>query len=294
MGMLFPWRFIRQGLVPTLLDFERVAQDILNDAQQARAFKAAAFVGSLVRGDLNSRSDLDLILVARDRRIGQARELQQLFQRHATSHGIPLDSRLWSSRDARLGRHTYGPSYLQTFPMGPTRFSIGRPLAVCFTVPDSSVQMEMVHKLDYKLHSTQTRAGIFLARYRENSATVEEWLESNWTRVVRPMRSYITLGRRLLWWRHGTLPNDGKVEVITKFLAEPAFASMHADYQLLVDLDSLYDELLTRALDGRVRRKNYLLQVAVLLQGNFRVSLQLLKKAVSLTKGSETETVDAV
>lgn len=286
MGMLLPWCFVRQGIVPAVVDFEGVACDILEVAARESVFKAAAFVGSLQRGDIHPRSDLDLILVAHDRRFDRAQELERKFQRVSLARAIPLDSRLWSSSDARLGRHSYGPSYLETFSTELDRFSIGRPLAECFRVPRSSVQVEMLEKLEHKLHSTRTRAGIFLARHVSDPEMVEHWLQSNWMRVVRPMRVHVTLGRRMLWWLHGVLQNDGKAEVISRFLAEPAFSALHGDYQKLLDLDYRYDELLGRVVIGRERRGSYLRKVGNLLMKNFSVSLQLLQDAVSITRGS--------
>lgn len=288
MGMLIPWRFVRQGHVPTVGDFEEVARDILEVATHEPAFKAAAFVGSLRRGDIHPRSDLDLILVAYDRYLGRAQELERKFRRTSMARAIPLDSHVWSSSDARLGRHSYGPSYLETFPTELDRFSIGRPLAECFRVPRGSVQVEMLEKLEYKLHSTRTRAGIFLARHASNPELVELWLLSNWGRIVRPMRVYITLGRRMLWWLHGVLPDDSKAEVISRFLAEPVFASLHDDYQELIDLDYQYDELLERVVKGEERRGSYLRKVNKLLMENFKVSRRLLANALSLTRNTAT------
>lgn len=289
MGMLIPWRFVRQGFVPTVADFEGVACDILGVVARERVFKAAAFVGSLRRGDIHPRSDLDLILVAYDRSLGRAQELERKFRRISLSRAIPLDSRLWSSSDARLGRHIYGSSYLDTFPTELDRFSIGLPLAECFRVPRSSVQVEMLEKLEHKLHSTRTRAGIFLARHVLDPEMVEQWLLSNWIRVVRPMRIYITLGRRMLWWLYGALQDDGKAEVISRFLAEPTFSSLHGDYRKLLDLDFRYDELLGRVVIGREHRGSYLRKVGKLLTENFQVSLRLLQNAISLTKRVATQ-----
>lgn len=289
MGMLIPWRFVRQGLVPTVNDFEGVAQDILDVADRDRIFKGAAFIGSLPRGDLHPRSDLDLILVANDRSYALAEKLERRFQRHAASRGVPLSSHLWSSQDARLGRHSYGPSYLQTFPKTLTGYSIGRPLFECFQFPHSSVQVEMLVKLDHLLRSTQTRAGIFLARHVSDPEMIEQWLLSNWGCVVRPMRVYIPLGRRILWWLHGVLPDDGKAEVISRFLSEPAFSSLHDDYQELLDLDYRYDELLGRVVIGNERRGRYLQKVGNLLMKNFQVSLRLLQNALSLTRSAATK-----
>lgn len=284
MGMILPWRFVRQGLVPTVADFEGVARDILDVAERERAFKAAAFVGSLFRGDLHPRSDLDLILVAHGQDLGPARELERRFHRIALARAIPLDSQLWSETDARRGRHAYGPSYIETLPTTLGPYAFGLPLARCFRVPRSSVQDEMVLKLEQKLHSTRTRAGIFNARYGLDSDRVEDWLLSNWGRVVRPMRVHITLGRRMLWWLHGELPSDGKADVIAQFLAEQTFESLCVDYAQLVELDYRYDELLVRACTGSVRRGRYLRDVAELLRKNFRVSLLLMQNAVALTK----------
>lgn len=290
MGMLLPWRFVRQGFVPRDQDFKEVSSRILEIARRERVFKAVAFVGSLKRGDLNPRSDLDLILVAHDRHVDFAQVLEREFQRLSLERTIPLDSRLWRSSDARRGRHSYGPSYLETFPTKPDQFSVGVSLADCFRVPHSSVQVEMTERLVHKLHSTRTRAGIFLARYASDSEMIERWLESSWGRVVRPMRVHITVGRRTLWWLHGSLSDDGKAAVIRQFLAEPELSALHNDYQHLVNLDNEYDEFLTSCiLDGRECRVGYLQKVGNLLTENFRVSLRLLQNILALMKGRATQ-----
>ncbi|MBI4592428.1 hypothetical protein HY733_03210 [Candidatus Uhrbacteria bacterium] len=284
MGMILPWRFVRQGFVPRVDDFGEVAGRILGIASRERVFKGAAFVGSLARGDLHHRSDLDLILVALDRQFDRAQELERYFLRVACTSAVPLDSRLWSASDARLGRHVYGPSYLQTFPREETLFSVGVPLGLCFRLPTgSSVQREMVEKLEHKLRSTRVRAHVFFARQADSNA-VESWLLSNWGRVVRPLRVHITIGRRLLWWLRGSLESDGKAEVVADFLAEDAFAVLHADYRQLLAIDWEYDELLARAHRPTQRRDRYLRKVGDLIAENFRVSLRLLSRAVSLIK----------
>ncbi|MEK7620354.1 MAG: hypothetical protein AAB413_03910 [Patescibacteria group bacterium] len=289
MGMIFPWRLARQGNVPSETDFEEVAHDILELADQERVFKGVAFVGSLVRGDLQWGSDLDLILVARPSKFARAQALERQFGRLATERAVPLSSWLWNANDAACGRHMYGPSYLQTFPRKLGRFAIGKPLADCFQVPYGSVQEEMLQKLVSNLRSTQARGGIFMSRHFGCDHNLEAWLQRNWEANFRPLRRHIVIGRWLLWWLHGVLPDDGKAEVISRFLAEPEFSSLHGDYKELLDLDYRYDELLGRVVVGRERRGSYLRKVGNLLMENFQVSLRLLQNALSLTRRATTK-----
>ncbi|MBM3204857.1 hypothetical protein FJZ48_02655, partial [Candidatus Uhrbacteria bacterium] len=148
----------------------------------------------------------------------------------ATEQNIPLDVKLWLSSAARHGFHPYGPSYLSTFPMEMRPFAIGKPLGECFRIPCTSVQEEMRSKLGHKLHSTRVRAHFFSARHAAHPDSIDRWLASSWGRIVRPMRVYVTIGRRLLWWQNGSLPDDGRDSVTGAFLAEQAFARLHAGF----------------------------------------------------------------
>jgi len=279
MGMILPWRDVRLDRVPSVQDFEDTATEILEIVgANSRVFKGAAFSGSVARGDLSPRSDLDLTLVGYDGSYTLARSLARDFDALAARRGIPLDCHLWPASLARLGRHGYGPSYLETFPRFPDAYAVGRPLAECFRVRPGCIDKEMRAKMTHKLRSTRTRAWIFETRHADDLEMVEQWLVGSWSRVVRPMRVHVTLGRRLLWWRHASLPYDGKADVINQFLRERTFEPFHERYSTLCDLDQDYDRLLARACAGKERRCRYLKKVKDLLLRNFRVSLGLLSE----------------
>jgi hypothetical protein len=277
MGIIVPWRDVRQKRVPSIDDFHESASEVMRlIGANPRVFKGAAFIGSVARGDVCPRSDLDLIAVAYDGSFTLARGLIRDFDGLARSRGIPLDCQLWPSSVARLGRHAYGPSYLETLPRTSGEYEFGTPLIDCFRVRPGCVGDEMVRKMDRKMRSTRSRAYHFSSTRAHSTDNVERWLVSSWMRVVRPMRVHVTLGRRLLWWRDSHLLSDGKADVIDRFMEEPSFRPFHDRYRALCHLDTEYDLLLRRACAGNERRGRYLKRVTRLLMANFKISLDLL------------------
>ncbi len=290
MGIILPWQDIRRDRVPSVHDFHQTASEIMQViSANTRVFKGAAFVGSLPRGDVCVRSDLDMTAVAFDGSFTLAKSLIRDFEGVASGRGIPLDCHLWSSSDARLGRHPYGPSYTETFPRSQCGYVVGRPLGECFRVLPGRVSDEMVAKMLRKERSTRARAWHFMQTKADRPDEVERWLVSSWMRVVRPMRVHVTLGRRLLWWHNDCLPHDGKADVIAQFMDERAFGPFHDRYHALCELDSEYDCLLARACAGNERRGRYLARVSRLLRENFRVSLDLLSSVTSFMKGQRMQ-----
>ncbi len=290
MGLMIPWVDILANRVPSVRDFETTAQEILQLAGDNRqVIKGAAFWGSIVRGDLvPGRSDLDLVVVGVDSSMELARGLVRDFQAMAFERRVALDCHVLSANDAYYQtRHGFGPSYRETFTRPHPDFMVGVPLERCFRISPGSVQREMIEKMNRKLRSTRSRDAIFRLRHAQDPELIERWLVSSWTNVVRPMRVHVTLGRRLLWWLNGRLEEDGKHEVINRFLEEKAFEPFHGRYEHLVELDHQYDELLDAAGKNRVRRGRYLIKTARLLCENFRVSLDLLSRVTAFMQAGD-------
>ncbi len=292
MGLIIPWGDIHTDRVVSVRAFEHTAHQMLQTiAMHPNIIKGAAFVGSISRGDVCPlRSDLDLIVVARDPTLPLVKSLVCDFVAMAAERRIALDACLIGANEAYHSPR-FGPSYRETFSRVHRDFSVGVPLDRCFRVPPGSVQDEMVAKMAFKLRSTRARAGLFYKTRLElqhgSDRAIESWLNSSWRRVVRPMRVHITLGRRLLWWHHGRLDQDGKRDVIDQFLSEPTFTPFHEDYQQLMSLDQDYDVLLDQAHAGQVKRVHYLRKVGRLLRRNFQVSQRLLHRVLGhMTKES--------
>ncbi|NQV89517.1 MAG: hypothetical protein HQ488_04310 [Parcubacteria group bacterium] len=285
MGLIIPWKDIREGRIASVSDYERTAEDALRAiGAHPKIFKGAAFIGSIARGDLCApRSDLDLFMVAHNGEMGSARSMARDFRRTADDRRVYLELDLVSAFDAYFSPHL-GPSYRETLTRCHPEYSVGVPLAQCFRVSPGDVQAEMVRKMAFKLRSARARYAHFLRTCLElehgSDRAIEAWLVSSWSREVRPMRMHIRLGRRLLWWHHGHLQHDGKDAIIAQVLSEPAYEMFHTSYTELVQLNRRYDVLLASAREGNVKRVHYLRMVGRLVCQYFSVSIPLLEKVV--------------
>ena len=291
MGLMIPWGDIQTGRVPTIRDYEVTAKEILyHIGVHPDIFKGAAFIGSIVRGDLSApRSDLDLVIVARDRSLLQARNIARDFRRIAADRRVHLELDVVGAHEAYFSPRL-GPSYKETLRLCVPEFSAGIPLADCFRVPPGDIQQEMLEKMLFKLRSARARCGHFLNACLHldsgSDRAIESWIESCWYREVRPLRMHVRLGRRLLWWHHGSLSHDGKKDVIEQFLGNPSFAPFHPNYREMVCLNRRYDDLLSRACDGQVKRVHYLRKVGRIVNRYFRKSIPLLRDVLGFMEPS--------
>lgn len=294
MGLIFPWSAVQQGRIPTYSDLITVRDDVFSRLVDNRSlFKAGMVWGSLQRGDFDLRSDLDLLLVSRDRSSHKANRLVSDLRRMARESDVVIDVHVCTSRQARLGLHDFGPSFLQTFELMEGQPLTFGPVGSCFQLVDPPLVEDEMHGLVLrKLRATRSRSAHFQAR-SQSLSYLEGWLERAWVNVIRPMRTHVTLCRRLLWWEDGSLLDDAKSSVVNEVLNRPQFHALTHDIQEMCALGQRYDELLAAAMNGGVTRTRYLRQVGTLLRNGFCTSITLLSRSLELMSHRPEQVVRA-
>lgn len=283
MGLVYPWEMVRQGHVPTEADFVRVRSEIMGLLRGNRGLlHSASMVGSVCRGDFTPRSDIDLITVFADGRPEESAALVRQIRHLTASAHLTLDVHALTLSQARdPNAHHFGPSFKETFAgLGRSRCAVGPFTRTFVFSPADSVRDEMLRKTEHKLNSTIQRASHF-RKICDDYGSLEDWLAVSWRDIKRPLRVHVTIARRVLWWRHGRLAEDGKDAVDQAFLGDPRLERYHSDFVYLRSLDQQYSRLLKGALKSQVDRRQYYLEVRDLFRSNFAASINLLRQLVS-------------
>jgi predicted nucleotidyltransferase len=102
LGRIFSWEEIIEGKVPTRQDFQMVKKVVREKLINNKKVIGALFIGSILRGDFNERSDVDVLVLHRGDVFPDLRELVSL----AKKKFVPLQIIPVEIEMARLGIHT--------------------------------------------------------------------------------------------------------------------------------------------------------------------------------------------
>lgn len=300
MGFVFPWAAIEatwkerdpgRARVPELSDLIDARDGALaafNDPANKAVVQFAGVFGSIIpkRRDHTRRSDLDTFLLYREGMKDKALVLMRDIRETAKkSHGVAVNGRVIPVAAARRGEHPFGPSYRtmwENLASQDPPMLVGDPDRLSATLkmtPGRTVRQEMQSRiLRYKRRMRRHQRDF--KRIRDAQGMDRE-LEKQWGRCVRPLHMYLNLARKLLWWQHGELPDDGKKAVFREFRREKAFEKLRDPFEALIAIDREYDELLERALERKVDKEAYQAAVFDIIKRVFRENVRLLDLAVS-------------
>ncbi|MEK7615306.1 MAG: nucleotidyltransferase domain-containing protein [Patescibacteria group bacterium] len=286
MGFLFSWDQIQRERIPGPEDFDCVRSQVTEALYPHPGVVAASVYGSVVRGDHNWRSDLDLIVICRNAEELCVRGSVVELMSDAFNRRVVIVPHVYTVSEARSGQHPLGPSYRFTLArLANNGVASGRvhQYLVC---RDNDIRVEMCKRI----LSARRCVAIAHAQFWEmvpNGAhdDMERWLAQREVQGgyrFRIFHLYVNIARWLLWWHHCSLINDGKRAVCEAVINNGLFRLVQRDFQILVEADRAYDELLDDALSGAVTRAEYLQKVLELTAMVFTVSIGLLRRASRL------------
>lgn len=282
MGFLYPWHMIREGQIPSRDDFDAVRKIIMKALHQNSDVVAASIYGSVMRGDHNVRSDLDLAVVCRNESIRRTQRFIERLRVNARKRHVVVCAHVHTVSEARAGHHPFGPSYLVTmrsiFRKNECVKGIPHQYFVC---SDKNVRTEMERKLARYLKALQKHVEAFhqLADKNLPEYAASEWLKKSYQAGVRPFHYYISFARWMLWWHHGELLDDRKDTVVKSFLDEPSLRLLHADFRALREFDRDYDALFAEARAETISETKYHRDVFHMVATVYEIVVRLFERA---------------
>lgn len=111
MGQVFTWTAIRQGHVPRLPDFVRVVDRLRREIARESSIIGSIGCGSVFRGDMNLRSDIDVFVLYAHNRESEAFAFMQGMSAYAKSLYVPLGCIPCDTLVASTRMHHLGPSF---------------------------------------------------------------------------------------------------------------------------------------------------------------------------------------
>lgn len=112
MGTVFSWPDICDHNVPEVSDFRIVLAQVREALRREPAIWSATAFGSVVRGDFNRRSDLDVAIIYDAEHPEQALALLERLAREAALKHVPLHFVPCSHRLASSTMHFFGPMFV--------------------------------------------------------------------------------------------------------------------------------------------------------------------------------------
>ncbi len=287
MSFLFSWDQIRRARIPGPEDFDCVRSQVTEALYPHEGVVAASVYGSLARGDYTCRSDIDFIVICRKADEEEVRALvDELTREMSRQHYLWVKPHVFTVTEARSGQHSLGPSFRFTFAelaqKGISKGFVHQYLAC----QHSDVRAEMCHRMLIARQRIATARAQFMVQVPHGtSKEVEGWLaqrELNGGYEFRPFQIYMIVARRMLWWHHRRLVDDSKQAVLELFSNDPFFHPLHRNFNLLLQADRDYDQLLSEAYAQTIRRAEYLQRVFVLATLVFDVATRLTRSASRL------------
>lgn len=283
MGFLYSWERVQRNAIPNLAAFPRLRDEFTGELRSSPVIVAGSVYGSVTRGDVGARSDMDLFLVYETGERARVRKMLRGFRERAVAEHVSLHMSIHSV-DAAAETVRYGPSFRQTWErMRVAGLLVGEPERYYRALFPHDVQSEMSSKIRRYVAKVRRQQ----RRYEELSRTrgwMSRLLERWHAASVRPAHVHVNVARWLLLWRDGVLGDDGKHAVVRRVLADSAFASVHEDMSAIRDMDADYDRLLAHARSGAVTSATYNREIRGMLDELLPGNVRLLLDARRLTE----------
>lgn len=292
MSFLFSWGHIRAKRIPEREDFDRMRTIIMKAVEPNSNILAASIFGSVLRGDHNSRSDLDLVIVSRNSGFTDTHELIDQLSVQARERNIVLSTHLYNVTEARAGQHPFGPSYRETMRQIVRAGNAKGMPHQWLTWANDDIRREMEFKVLFNRDRLARQISVFKAMVDDNPTpkSLNAWLNASYRLGERPFHVYMGCARWLLWWQYSFVDDDSKRNVIDTFLHDASFASLRDDFCALLAFDREYDLLLEQTQKNRVSRSEYYNKVLRMVKAVFSRATCLLERAQKFTQKNKSAT----
>jgi predicted nucleotidyltransferase len=228
MGVVFTPTQVYDGQVPTMSAFAQMIESVRDRVREDEAFVAVLVLGSIIRGDGNRRSDLDIAVVFREgMRVHAWRAMDELVYEAKTTF-VPLRFDRYDHLIAGTGLHFAGPSYVTHLRLSAGRGGNLKGNLVEHFVPNVPAPEDIKAYLRHKIHALENASG---GHYELDEELQVRYLE-------KVLEAPVHAARKFLAYK-GLLEDDSKESVVTRF-AEEVDAELAATLKCLIDLDRWY------------------------------------------------------
>ncbi len=157
MGKIFSWEQIVNRKVPSMDSFEGMKIFIRNVLLHCEGIVGAAFCGSILKKEVNIRSDIDAVVVyLKDEREAVRKKLQIMvliaYQHHIRIEFIPVDA-----ESAKMGGHGIARSFYEHLTFSSKKSGIIKKDPRELIVPDTHIVDETLNYVSNKRAKTKKR-----------------------------------------------------------------------------------------------------------------------------------------
>lgn len=238
MGQVFTWNAVRNRKVPARESFAVVAKSLRTTLATEPTIAAALLFGSVVRGDLNIRSDVDCLVLYETNGEAIAMETMHALDMAAHSLHVPINFTPCDTQLAQTRLHHLGVSFLRHLQASIDAGGCIKGDLVALVAPTISAKLEIESYIKMKMYNMQESLAQMTSFSEERMASfLKKALEAS-THVARKMLIY-----------EGTLEGDSKREVQQRY-QETMPPRLSQLFGHLLSVDARYSLELERQLEG--------------------------------------------
>jgi len=227
MGMIFSWSDVLAGKVPSLESFTWAVENAREMFAKDEAIVGAIVCGSVIRGDHNRRSDVDVFVLYDPELQEEAFRCMQVITRESFGRYVPLACLPCDTRVATTRMHHAGASFRQHLERSAAAGGLlkGKPLAfLADSVPD---KLELESYLRVKFYNLQEAWSTAVTFSEERRMSYLKKL------IEAPMH----VARKVLAHR-GLLDGDSKMRI--RELYHEHVPKLACQFEGFVKLDEFY------------------------------------------------------
>lgn len=252
MGKVFLFEEIQQGLVPKTENFaiaKKLTLGSLQELVRDGEVVGAMVFGSVAKGLPSERSDFDLLVITTEE--GQYSGLEGTFDKVFQDTRVGVEPIVIPEHLARNGLHTIDESFAIHLGQVPVEENIvgqnPNDILVPFDLP-----LERVHEQYLAQKLRRLREGIFARSQTDRLRVLQRALEAPANTGRRTLQALNKLGAI-----NKTLVEDAKPQVTMLFREVFGNTTIVDGFNVLLQQDTEYTQLLRGALSGNVSRAEY-------------------------------------
>jgi predicted nucleotidyltransferase len=242
MGQVFTWEAIRAGKIPKRENFHTVAKYLQNTLATEPSVVSALLFGSVVRGDFNVRSDIDVVVIYETEREKEAMVAMHHINQRAQDLHVPINFTPCDTLLAQTRLHHLGSSFMRHLQASIDAGGLIKGDLVSMLAPTVTPEDEIESYIKMKMYNMQESMAQMTSFSEERLVSFyKKALEAS-THVARKMLIY-----------EGTLVGDSKKQVQERYweTMPPELAHL---FDGLVGHDRFYTELLEAQLQNPCER----------------------------------------
>lgn len=242
MGQVFTWKAIRSGEIPKRENFHTVATHLRDTLAAEPSVVSALLFGSVVRGDFNIRSDIDVVVMYETDREREAMATMHRVDKYARGLHVPINFTPCDTLLAQTRLHHLGSSFMRHLQVSVDAGGLIKGDLVGMLAPTVSPEDEIESYIKMKMYNMQESMA-------QMTSFSEERLVSFYKKALE---ASMHVARKILIYE-GTLVGDSKKQVQGRY-RETMPLQLAQLFDGLVGHDRSYTDLLEAQLQNPCER----------------------------------------